>query len=69
MIATNDRQVKTFMISIAESLRDCITGEINCTNLAEQAALKFNLYNGLDYEIPEFVFDMALSVVERMGDK
>ncbi|MES2034921.1 MAG: hypothetical protein V4466_12160 [Pseudomonadota bacterium] len=59
--------IRNFMIRNAESHRDRLTGDINCTTLAEQTADKFSLYEGSDYTIPEDLFDEALIIAEQLG--
>lgn len=42
-------------------------GEINCTKLAENCADALNLYiDEIDYQIPEYVFDIAFDVSEEI---
>jgi len=41
------------------------SGEINCTLLAENMADKYDLYEGDNYDIPEYVFDCAVEAAEK----
>jgi hypothetical protein len=41
------------------------TGEVDCTGLAESAADEFDLYEGDDYDIPDWVFDAAFRASEK----
>ncbi len=52
-------QVRDFMESYVEECIDEKTGEVNTTLLAEMAADELNIYEGVDYDIPEWVFDIA----------
>jgi len=52
--------VKRWMKVNLERYRDHVTGEINLTQMAEEAASHFNLYDGND--IPEEVFDWSAEV-------
>lgn len=45
--------------NIAEC-RDSVTGEVNSTLLAEMTAAELSLYEEIDGEIPQVVFDLAL---------
>jgi hypothetical protein len=46
-----------------ETYIDQRTSELDCTRLAEEAADMFNLYEGDDFTIPEWVFEMAAELV------
>jgi hypothetical protein len=56
----NTNQVRKTMIAFKGECIDPITGELNCTLLAEMAARELNLYVGDD--IPEEVFDLAVDL-------
>ncbi len=43
---------------------DDVTGEIDCTFLAEDAAMHFDLYDANG--VPEWVFELAFDVSEEM---
>jgi hypothetical protein len=58
-------EAREWMKDNRESYRDeC--DEINCTKLAEDCADNFNLYKDrVDWEIPEWVFGLAVEVAEH----
>lgn len=53
----------------ASSCQDAIGG-VNLTQLGEQAAAQFNIYDpalGMTNDIPEWLFELAFDVADRMG--
>jgi len=54
-----ENKVRYLMEDIVGACLDKRTGEVNTTLLAEMAACEFDLYEGDDDEIPEWVFDLA----------
>ena len=58
-------RAKSFMVkNLEEYIDQC--NEIDCTKLAEDAANEFNIYEDeINYEIPEWVFDLAVEVGEK----
>ena len=69
--------VRVYLNNIVENYTDAYTGEVNCTEMAEEAAMTFNLYGPEpECEIPEWVYlyavDVAYSrmrVCERCGKR
>lgn len=53
-----DKQILDYMLENIQDNIDPLTGEVNCTFLAEDAADHFNEYED-GYEIPEFYFELA----------
>jgi len=58
-------KVKAYMAGVFPDHVDPHTDELNTTMLAEGAAMKFDLYYGEDYEIPQDLFDWAIEVWEN----
>lgn len=57
--------VRVYLNRIVEDHTDAYTGEVNCTEMAEEAAMTFNLYGPEpEYEIPAWVYDYAVDVAE-----
>ncbi len=56
----NTSQVRKTMIAFKGKCIDPVTGELNCTLLAEMTACELNLHVGND--IPEEVFDLAVDL-------
>lgn len=52
-------KIKKMMQMLARNHIDPMTGEINCTGLAEEACYMLNAYDGDD--IPEIFFDLAVN--------
>lgn len=63
------RSVLRWMRSNAADYYDYECDEWNCTQMAEAAAVEFNLHTGAEYDIPEWVFELAFHVSEtqQMG--
>lgn len=64
MKAFTKSSVRSYMVSIVEDHRDPITGEINATGLAEDAAAAFDA-NDLDGPLDDethWIWDVALEV-------
>lgn len=58
--------VRVFLHQIVGDHTDPYTGEINCTMMAEEAALMFNLYGPAPAcDIPEWVYEYAAEVAEQ----
>lgn len=58
-------EVKRYMQREIEDHVDYVCLEVNATGLAEDAAAHFDLYEDeVNYEIPEWVFDVARQVAE-----
>ena len=56
-------RIQTWMKNNIEDHRDPVTGEINVTGLAEDAAREFNLYDG--DEPQERLFKWAFTIADR----
>lgn len=56
----NTNTVRAHMKKNVNYCRDHRTGEVNHTLLAEMTASDLNLYFGMEEEIPEQVFEIAL---------
>lgn len=55
--------VRVYLNNVVEDRTDTYTGEVNCTEMAEEAAMTYNLYGpGPEYEIPEWVYEYAVDV-------
>jgi hypothetical protein len=59
----NPTLVRNTMRTFIQECRDPLTGEINCTKLAEETARALNLYVGDD--IPEELFDLAVDLSQE----
>lgn len=55
----NEKKIRQWMKNNSQTCRDNLTGEMNNTMLAEQAAEEFDLYEGDECKIPDEVFDIA----------
>jgi hypothetical protein len=58
-IFINTNKVRSHMRKNLSECRDPVTGEVNSTLLAEMTAAELSLYEGLEEEIPEVVFEIA----------
>ena len=57
------QQARRYMQSNIEDNLDTLTGEVNATYLAEDAAMHFNLYeNDAAATIPEWLFELAYDI-------
>lgn len=59
----NKQDVVRWMSLNRETYIDQRTGELDCTRLAEEAADMFNLYEGYDSVVPEWLFEMSAELV------
>lgn len=58
-IFINTNKVRSHMRKNITECRDPVTGEVNSTLLAEMTAAQLSLYEDLDGEIPQLVFQIA----------
>jgi len=58
-------KVRRYMLDNFEDNTDDVTGEIDCTFLAEDAAMHFDLYDA-NGDIPEWIFELAFDVSEEL---
>ena len=59
----NTAEVRRWMRAHTDDHTDRLTGEVNLTALAEEAAMVFDLHeDDADFTIPEEVFDLAFEV-------
>lgn len=58
------RPVLRWMRSNSADYYDYKCGEWNCTAMGEAAAAEFKLHEGPQYDIPEWVFELAFHVSE-----
>lgn len=64
-MTTEQIKVKRWMrIHLSEYVDEC--GELDCTKLAEDAAQEFDLYEGDDCDIPEWVFEASASLTNQL---
>lgn len=71
MTHSQQHQIRQYMMSVAEDHRDTRTGEINMTQLAEDAAsfacVAATLPGCDEYsDIPEEYFELAFEIVSRL---
>ena len=59
----NKADVNRWMSLNRETYIDSRTGELDCTRLAEEAADMFNLYEGDECTVPEWLFEMSSELV------
>ena len=56
-------KVREYLQTRSSYWTDPKTGEVNCTALAEDAALEFDLDDGPpEYNVPEWLFDLAVEI-------
>jgi len=61
--------VRVFLHQIVGNHTDPYTGEVNCTTMAEEAALMFNLYGPAPArDVPDWVYDYAAEVAEQIEE-
>lgn len=56
---------RTYMLENIEVHRDDQTGEVCCTTLAEDTCDALNLYEEPGWTVPEWVYDLAVDVVDQ----
>ena len=62
-------KVRRYMLDNFEDNTDDVTGEIDCTFLAEDAAMHFDLYDyDANGDIPEWVFELAFDVAQEIKE-
>jgi hypothetical protein len=60
-------KVKKWMINNSSNYKDILTGELNCTSLAEEAANEFDLYSEEStFEVPDELFAWAVEVKQQL---
>jgi len=58
------KKVRRYMQNVIEGHRDSLTGEVNCTTLAEDAAMEFERMEEWLEDETHFVWDIAIEVAE-----
>ena len=66
MSTPTDDEIRATMKEIAEDHVNPLTGELNCTTLAEDAADMLGEQD-IDGEIPEFYYDLAVETETELG--
>jgi hypothetical protein len=66
-VVVSEALIRNTMRTFIKECRDPITGEINCTKLAEETACALNLYVGAD--IPAELFELAFKMAEEADDQ
>lgn len=63
----NELQIKVkrwMRINLKDYIDEC--NELDCTRLAEDAANEFDLYEGDNCDIPEWVFEASASLTDQL---